>query len=136
MKPTKLPITFKPTRPAHKLTIRRGKNPSRWSFAQAGARPVPGRSPVTLLLLLFPLRFNFQLSTCNSSTITGTIQNPIGNPYANNALFAPLSTPLASGNNIIASTPTNVVAAANGTFSVSLLQGDYLVTFGGLHRDS
>jgi hypothetical protein len=80
--------------------------------------------------------FVYFVVSLSASTITGTIQNTSGNPYATNALFAPLSTPLASGNNIIASTPTNVVAAANGTYSVTLLQGNYLVTFGGLHRDS
>src|SRR3954462_13514300 len=71
-----------------------------------------------------------------ASTITGTIQNTSGNAYATNALFAPLSTPLAVGNNIIASTPTNVVAAANGSYSVVLKQGSYMVTFGGLRRYS
>src|SRR6267143_6367356 len=78
----------------------------------------------------------FALQTLNASTITGTIQNTSGNPYVTNALFAPLSTPLASGTNIIASTPTNVVAAANGSFSVTLKQGNYLVTIGNLRRDS
>src|SRR5207302_48864 len=87
------------------------------------------------LLLVFAI-IHQPPSIIQASTITGTIQNTSGNAYATNALFAPLSTPLASGNNIIASTPTNVVAAANGTYSVSLLQGNYLVTFGGLHRDS
>ncbi len=70
-----------------------------------------------------------------ASTITGTIQNTSGNPYATNALFAPLSTPLASGTNLIASTPTNVLASAHGSFSVLLKQGNYLVTLGGLRRD-
>src|SRR5580765_443975 len=70
------------------------------------------------------------------ATITGNIQNTSGNPYVTNALFAPLSTPLASGTNLIASTPTNVVASADGSFSVLLKQGNYLVTIGGLRRDS
>ena len=42
-----------------------------------------------------------------------------------NILFAPLSTPLASGINTIASAQTNVIAAANGSFSVTLIQGNY-----------
>src|SRR5205085_11223367 len=71
-----------------------------------------------------------------SSAFSATIQNTSGSAYATNALFAPLSTPLASGNNLIASTSTNVVAAANGSFSVLLKQGNYLVTIGGLRRDS
>src|SRR5438874_12533980 len=76
------------------------------------------------------------LSSGLAATITGNIQNTSGNAYATNALFAPLSTPLASGNNLIASTSTNVVAAANGSFSVNLLQGNYLVTIGNVHQDS
>src|SRR5260221_24002 len=71
-----------------------------------------------------------------ASTITGNLQNPSGAAYATNALFAPLSTPLATGNNIIASTQTNVVAAANGSFSVVLQQANYLVTIGSVHKDS
>ena len=71
-----------------------------------------------------------------ASIITGNIQNTSGNAYVTNALFAPLSTPLVSGTNIIASTPTNVVAAANGSFSVTLKQGNYLVTLGNLRHDS
>src|SRR6266853_2146857 len=71
-----------------------------------------------------------------ASTITGNIQNTSGAAYATNALFAPLSTPLTTANNIIASTQTNVVAAANGSFSVVLQQGNYLVTIGNVHKDS
>src|SRR5580765_4404485 len=129
-----LPIRFLRSRrtilrvkPARSIANRKSKIKnsalSRWWLAQAAK-------------LLFLSTFNLQLSTCNASTITGTIQNTSGNAYATNALFAPLSTPLATGNTIIASTPTNVVAAANGTYSVSLKQGNYLVTFGGLRRDS
>jgi hypothetical protein len=72
----------------------------------------------------------------SAATITGSILNTSGNAYATNALFAPLSTPLAIGANTIASTSTNVVAAADGSFSVSLKQGNYLVTLGNLRRDS
>ena len=75
-------------------------------------------------------------SLLSASIITGNIQNTSGNAYVTNALFAPLSTPLVSGTNIIASTPTNVVAAANGSFSVTLKQGNYLVTLGNLRHDS
>src|ERR1043166_4559890 len=71
-----------------------------------------------------------------AAVITGNLQNTSGNPYATNALFAPLSTPLASGTYTIASTPTNVIAAADGAFSVTLKQGNYLVTIGNLRRDS
>src|SRR5438093_1611428 len=72
----------------------------------------------------------------SSSIISGNLQTTSGNPYVTNALFAPLSTPLASGGSIIASTQTNVVAAANGSFSVGLKQGNYLVTIGNLRHDS
>src|SRR5437762_2401485 len=88
-----------------------------------------------LFNLLWTLAFSLQPSAL-ASTITGTLLSTSGNPYPTNALFAPLSTPLATGNNIIASTQTNVVAAANGTFSVVLKQGNYLVTIGNLHHDS
>src|SRR2546421_8684067 len=82
---------------------------SRWWLAQAVKKPV-----------LFFLSFVSFVVSFPAATITGTIQNTSGAAYATNALFAPLSTPLASGNNIIASTTTNVTAAANGTFSVVL----------------
>jgi len=124
---TKILVTFKPIAKPQKLPIRHHrKTIARWWLTQA----VKNSSTFVFVYFVY---FVVSLS---GSTITGTIQNTSGNPYATNALFAPLSTPLASGNNIIASTPTNVVAAANGTYSVSLLQGNYLVTFGGLHRDS
>jgi len=91
----------------------------------------------TLLLLgLWTLDFGLWTSPAPASIITGNIQNTSGNAYVTNALFAPLSTPLVSGTNITASTPTNVVAAANGSFSVTLKQGNYLVTIGNLRHDS
>src|SRR5258708_7193608 len=88
------------------------------------------------LLFLGLWTLDFGLWTSRASIITGNIQNTSGNAYVTNALFAPLSTPLASGTNIIASTPTNVVAAANGSVSVTLKQGNYLVTLGNLRHDS
>src|SRR6266542_4218086 len=88
------------------------------------------------LLALWTLDFGPWTSPASASIITGNIQNTSGNAYVTNALFAPLSTPLVSGTNIIASTPTNVVAAANGSFSVTLKQGNYLVTLGNLRHDS
>src|SRR6266478_89417 len=96
--------------------------------------------PTSSRILLALIALNLQLATCNlqlsASTIIGNIQNTSGSAYVTNALFAPLSTPLASGTSIIASTQTNVVAAANGSFSVSLKQGNYLVTIGNLRHDS
>src|SRR5882672_1784424 len=71
-----------------------------------------------------------------ASTITGNIRNTIGNPYATNALFTPLSTPQADGANIIASTPTNVIAATDGSFTVTLKQGNYKVNLGNLPSDT
>src|SRR6266478_6361323 len=88
------------------------------------------------LIFLTLWTLDFGLWTSQASIITGNIQNTSGNAYVTNALFAPLSTPLASGTNIIASTPTNVVAGANGSFSVTLKQGNYLVTLGNLRHDS
>src|SRR2546421_5864267 len=58
---------------------------SRWWLSQAAK-----------LLLVFTL--NSQFSTLHSAIITGTILNTSGAAYATNALFAPLSTPLATGN--------------------------------------
>jgi len=71
-----------------------------------------------------------------ASTITGNIRNTIGNAYATNALFTPLSTPQADGANIIASTPTNVIAAADGSFTVTLKQGNYKVNIGNVPNDT
>src|SRR5439155_32260 len=87
----------------------------------------PHRGPYLALLLSLALAH-----VCSAATITGSILNTSGNAYATNVLFAPLSTPLAIGANTIASTSTNVVAAADGSFSVSLKQGNYLVTLGNL----
>jgi len=57
----------------------------------------------TLLLLgLWTLDFGLWTSQSLASIITGNIQNTSGNAYVTNALFAPLSTPLVSGTNIIA----------------------------------
>src|SRR5439155_1459019 len=113
------------------------KSTPRWWLRSAvqSSRFKVQSSKLLLFFFICTLAFSLQPSAF-PSTITGTIQNTSGNPYATNALFAPLSRPLAIGSSIIASTPTNVIAAANGTYSVSLKQGDYLVTFGGLHRDS
>ena len=76
------------------------------------------------------------VSSAAASTITGNIRNTSGNAYATNALFTPLSTPQADGANIIASTPTNVVAAADGSFSVVLKQGNYKVNIGNVPADT
>src|SRR5207249_3068714 len=119
---TRKPVAAAVRRRIVRISFHRSRT-ARWWMGQAAK-------------LLLHSTLNFQLSTSSASTITGTIQNTSGNAYATNALFAPLSTPLASGNNIIVSTPTNVVAAANGTYSVVLKQGNYLVTFGGVRRDS
>ena len=139
--PKRLRIKFKST---PRWWLRSAIQSSRFKVQSSkfGSRSSPsplwgeGRGEVLFLLVFLLWTLDFGHWTCPASTITGTIQNTSGNPYATNALFAPLSTPLAIGGNIIASTPTNVVAAANGTYSVSLKQGNYLVTFGGLHRDS
>src|SRR5947209_13481366 len=128
MKPTvtKLPITFKPTH-SQKIIIRPHRRKlAGWWLRQGTKKPS---------IICFVCFVYFVVSV-TASTITGNIQNTSGAAYATNALFAPLSTPLVSGSNIIASTPTNVVAAANGSFSVSLKQGNYLVTIGNLRRDS
>jgi len=99
----------------------------------------PHRPTLTLALLLGLWTLDFGLWTPSPSpaaTISGNLQTTSGNPYVTNALFTPLSTPLASGTNIIASTPTNIVAGANGSFSLTLKQGNYLVTIGNLRHDS
>src|SRR4051812_34108651 len=75
-------------------------------------------------------------TAAEASSITGNIRNTSGNPYATNALFTPLSTPQADGANIIASTPTNVIAAADGSFSVTLKQGNYKVNIGNVPNDT
>jgi len=80
-----------------------------------------------LLLCGFPAR---------ASLINGNIRNTSGNAYATNALFTPLSTPQADGANIIASTPTNVIALADGSFAVTLKQGNYKVNLGNLPSDT
>lgn len=72
----------------------------------------------------------------SASTITGNIRDTSGNAYATNALFTPLSTPQADGANIIASTPTNVIAASDGSFSVTLKQGNYKVNIGNVPNDT
>jgi len=102
--------------------------PPGWWLAQGLKRVLP-------LLALCTSAFSLQPSAF-ASIITGNLQTTSGNPYVTNALFAPLSTPLASGASVIASTQTNVVAAANGDFSVTLKQGNYLVTIGNLRHDS
>jgi hypothetical protein len=78
----------------------------------------------------------FQSLAAQASTINGNIRNTSGNPYATNALFTPLSTPQADGTTIIVTTPTNVIAATDGSFSVTLKQGNYKVTIGNVPRDS
>src|SRR5438067_2394744 len=75
-------------------------------------------------------------TAAEASSITGNLRNTSGNPYATNALFTPLSTPQADGANIIASTPTNVIAAADGSFSVTLKQGNYKVNIGNVPNDT
>src|ERR1043166_3961462 len=110
----------------HKARSLRKTMMPRWWLSQAVKR-VSAASSLYLAGLV---------STLTPSVITGNIQNTSGDAYATNALFAPLSTPLASGIYTIASTATNVVAAANGSFSVTLKQGNYLVTIGNLRRDS
>src|SRR5262245_3690455 len=72
----------------------------------------------------------FLVLAVQASTITVNIRNTSGNAYATNALFTPLSTPQADGSAIIATTPTNVIAAADGSFSVTLKQGNYKVNIG------
>src|SRR5205823_1783939 len=78
----------------------------------------------------------FPVLAAQASTITGNIRNTSGNPYATNALFTPLSTPQADGTTIIASTPTNVIAAGDGSFSVTLKQGNYKVNIGNVPNDT
>ena len=80
--------------------------------------------------------FLFCALAANASTISGNIRNTSGNAYATNALFTPLSTPQADGANIIASTPTNVIAATDGSFSVILKQGNYKVNIGNVPNDT
>jgi len=96
------------------------------------------RAVIFPLPCLLPLIWILHLGlwTSSASIITGNLLTTSGNAYVTNALFTPLSTPLASGVNTIASTSTNVLAAANGSFSVTLKQGNYLVTIGGLRHDS
>ena len=80
--------------------------------------------------------FLFCALAAQASTISGNIRNTSGNAYATNALFTPLSTPQADGANIIASTPTNVIAATDGSFSVILKQGNYKVNIGNVPNDT
>src|SRR5947209_19258264 len=90
----------------------------------------------SLTLLTLPTLLTLlTLTPLHASTITGNIQNTSGAAYATNALFAPLSTPLLSGSNIIASTPTNVVPAANASFSLTLKQGNSLFSIANLSPD-
>jgi len=91
------------------------------------------RQALKLPLLLAILQMH---APATASTVTGSLLNTSGNAYATNVLFAPLSTALTIGTAMIASTATNVVAAADGTFSVVLKQGNYLATIGNLRRDS
>ena len=70
-------------------------------------------SPLPCWLLLIWI-LHLGLWTSSASIITGNLLTTSGNAYVTNALFTPLSTPLASGLNTIASTSTNVLAAANG----------------------
>src|SRR5438045_7743658 len=93
-----------------------------------GSRPMLGLTTVWFVL--------FSVIAARSSTITGNIRNTSGNAYATNALFTPLSTPQADGANIIASTPTNVIAATDGSFSVTLKQGNYKVNIGNVPNDT
>src|SRR6185369_7164417 len=112
----------------------------RWWFLQAGARPSKQsrarKEAVALCIFCLLISALCPPTSAPASTITGTVINTSGGSYPTNVLFAPLSTPLASGNNTIASTPTNILTAPNGTFSVTLKQGNYLATIGNLRRDS
>ena len=85
------------------------------------------------MLPLFCLFFSLP---ARASTIIGNIRNTSGNAYATNALFTPLSTPQTDGTTVIASTQTNVMAAADGSFSVLLKQGNYKVNIGNLPSDT
>ena len=121
-------VSPRPSATAHRMWNR--KRRSHWWLAQAVTKTSVPRLAISAFCFLLSGLFS------SASIITGNIQNTSGNAYVTNALFAPLSTPLVSGTNIIASTPTNVVAAANGSFSVTLKQGNYLVTLGNLRHDS
>src|SRR5438105_399388 len=71
----------------HKARTLRKKITPRWWLNQAEKR-------VSAAVSLY---FVCLVSSLMASVITGNIQNTSGNAYATNALFAPLSTPLASG---------------------------------------
>src|SRR5260221_3914842 len=120
--------------------LRRRKGFSRWWLGQGQRSEISsqksGRTIPSALMILWLISGLCVLTSGFAATITGNLQNTSGAAYPTNALFVPLSTPLASGNNVIASTSTNVVAAANGSFSVALKQGNYLVTIGNVHKDS
>src|SRR5207245_4749240 len=129
--PNSQPLTpprHRMTTAAHHRRPTRSRTPG-WWLAQGLKRVLP-----LLTFLLFSVLCH--LSSALACLITGNLQTTSGNPYVTNALFAPLSTPLASGASVIASTQTNVVAAANGDFSVTLKQGNYLATIGNLRYDS
>src|SRR6266480_1196275 len=116
-------------RPAPRLIRHRAMLRHFRQMQARGSRPMLGLAAIWLIFLFCAL-------AANASTITGNIRNTSGNAYATNALFAPLSTPQADGANIIASTPTNVIAATDGSFSVSLKQGNYKVNIGNVPNDT
>lgn len=88
-------------------------------------------------LQLFPLCLSLCLPLClRASTVTGNLITSTGNPYVTNILFTPLSTPLVAGSLTIASRPTNVITASDGSFSVPLKNGNYLVNLGQFRKDS
>src|ERR1043166_3858207 len=101
-----------------------------------GIRRLPGWWLRQALIPVLALNFQLSILSTFPSTITGNLQTTSGNAYVTNILFAPQSTPLASGIKTIASTETSVVTAATGIFSVTLLQENYLATIGNLRHDS
>lgn len=88
-----------------------------------------------LLMLVCVLGGSLALPS-QGATVTGLLSTASSNPYATNVLFLPWSTPLVSGNLLVGSAGTNVLADAGGAFSVTLKAGDYRVNVGELRRDT
>src|SRR6266516_4551782 len=132
-----------PSPPAHPMNVQSSKPIERGRVGQ-NAGPLPlhrailengnaglKRAPRNLGDCLGILALALALAPAlPASTINGTLRDTQGNAYATNALFVPLSTPMADGTTLIGSTKTNVLADGTGAFSLLLKQGNYKVTLG------
>jgi len=67
------------------------------------------------------------ISSAHAATVTGTIQNATGTGYAARLSFVPLSNPQVLTTNLLSGQVINKTCAANGTFTITLQQGDYRI---------